>query len=271
MLNKKLIIIWIFFILILCLYYFLFKEKKWIVLFKEGFSTNKTVIPKNIFQTWKTLDVPPKMKQCVDKLQYDNPDFSYYLFDDDMCIDFIKDNYDDSVICAYNKLIPTAYKADLFRYCILYKLGGIYLDIKYEGVGGFSLNQLIDKEYFVRDIDNSGGGIYNGFMVCKPNNKILHKAIYKIVENTNSGYYGLNSLSPTGPLLLKTFFSDDEINKFKLRLKIKNNNQLNIYYENKNIMSSYPDYRNEQLKTSIVPHYGILWSQRKIYKKGGIC
>jgi hypothetical protein len=31
---------------------------------------------------------------------------------------------------AYNKLKPTAYKADLFRACILYKMGGCYFDIK---------------------------------------------------------------------------------------------------------------------------------------------
>lgn len=238
---------------------------------REGFSTPATVIPKNIFQTWRTLDVPPKMKQCIDKLQNDNPDFTYYLFDDEMCFNFIKDNYDDSVMCAYNKLIPTAYKADLFRYCVLYKLGGIYLDIKYECVDNFTLSKLTDSEYFVRDIEQSGGGIYNGFMVCKPKNKILHEAIYKIIEHVNSGYYGLNSLSPTGPLLMKTYFSQYEIDNLPLSLKVGRNNQLQIYNKNDVAMVSYADYRKEQLKTSLIPHYGILWNQRKIYKKGGVC
>ena len=30
----------------------------------------------------------------------------------------------------YEKLRHGAHKADLFRYCCLYKLGGVYLDIK---------------------------------------------------------------------------------------------------------------------------------------------
>jgi len=240
--------------------------------FTEGFSTNTpSIIPKNIFQTWKTQDVPPKMNKCIKQLQIDNPEFSYYLYDDLMCIDFIKDNFDDSVICAYNKLIPTAYKADLFRYCILYKLGGIYLDIKYGCVNDFKLTQLTNAEYFVRDIEMSGGGVYNGIMACKPENKILYKIIHKIVENINSEYYGLTSLSPTGPLLLKTYFSQYEIDNFKLTLQVGKNNQLQIYNGDELAMVSYPDYRIEQLKTSTIPHYGTLWNQRRIYKKSGVC
>ena len=259
MLNKlKLIIAGASLILMILVYYFSFKENL------EGFTnTTTSIIPKNIFQTWKTLNVPPKMNQCIKKLQTDNPEFAYYLYDDSMCADFIKDNFDDSVICAYNKLIPTAYKADLFRYCILYKMGGIYLDIKYECANNFKLTELTNAEYFVRDIETSGG--------CKPKNNTLYKAIYKIVENVNSEYYGLNSLSPTGPLLLKTYFSQYEIDNFKLTLQVGKNNQLKIYNKDKVIMVSYSDYRMEQLKTETIPHYGILWNQRRIYKKGGFC
>lgn len=253
-------------LIVLISIYYSFKEKM-----PEGLTNNTSVIPKNIFQTWKTLNLPPKMKECVEKLKRDNPEFTYYLFDDKMCVNFIKKHFDKSVLCAYNKIIPTAYKADLFRYCVLYKMGGIYLDIKYECIGDFRLTQLTNSEYFVKDIETSGGGIYNGFMVCKPKNKILHKAIYKIVDHANTGYYGLNSLSPTGPLLLKTYFSQDELYNLKLSLKISKNKQLYIYNEDKAIMVSYADYRVEQLKTETIPHYGILWNQKRIYNANMIC
>ena len=108
-------------------------------------------------------------------------------------------------------------------------------------------------------------------MVCKPNNAILYKAIYKIVENVNSGYYGLNSLSPTGPLLLKTYFSQYNIDNFKLTLKVDKNRQLSIYNKKERVMTSYPDYKTEQLKSETIPHYGVLWAQRRIYTKGGFC
>ena len=102
------------------------------------------VIPLNIYQTWHTKDLPPLMKNAVNKIIYNNPRFNYQLFDDDDCRNFIKDNFDSSVLNAFDSLIPGAYKADLWRYCILYKNGGVYLDIKYEYVNCFKFINLME-------------------------------------------------------------------------------------------------------------------------------
>ena len=60
-----------------------------------------------------------------------NPEYSYVFYNNDDCIQFIKDNFDESVMIAYNHLRPNAYKADLFRYCYMYIHGGCYFDNKY--------------------------------------------------------------------------------------------------------------------------------------------
>ena len=101
-----------------------------------------TVIPLNIYQTWHTKDLPKFMKKTVDNIIKNNPAFKHYLFDDNDCRNFIKDNFDVTVLNAFDSLIPGAYKADLWRYCVLYKNGGIYLDIKYEPVNGFKFINL---------------------------------------------------------------------------------------------------------------------------------
>ena len=88
------------------------------------------VIPLNIYQTWHTKDLPPLMRNAVNKIIRMNPRFNYKLFDDNDCRNFIKDNFNEDVLNAFDTLIPGAYKADLWRYCILYKNGGVYLDIK---------------------------------------------------------------------------------------------------------------------------------------------
>lgn len=119
---------------------------------------------------------------------------------------------------AYKKNIPGAYKADLMRYCILYTNGGIYLDSKMKPINGFELNNVIDKEYFVRDFKESGQGVCNGFMVCKPRNERLLNAINRIAKNVKDRYYGYSSLEPTGPLLLKNFFTEDEIKTLNLNI-----------------------------------------------------
>ena len=140
---------------------------------------NIRTIPLNIYQTWNTLELPPKMKENVELLKQQNPEFTHYLFDDKMCANFIEKYFDKSVLYTYNKLKPGAYKADLFRYCILYKYGGIYLDIKYRCINEFKLIYLTNAEYFVRDHDISNGtnGVYQALLICYPNNKILYDCI----------------------------------------------------------------------------------------------
>jgi mannosyltransferase OCH1-like enzyme len=99
-------------------------------------------MPLKIFQTWYTKDLPPKMKKVVENIKTNNPKFEHYLFDDNDCRVFIKEKFPEEVLDAYDRLIPGAYKADLWRYCVLYIHGGIYMDIKFKCVNGFKLIEL---------------------------------------------------------------------------------------------------------------------------------
>jgi mannosyltransferase OCH1-like enzyme len=223
------------------------------------------VIPLNIYQTWHTKDLPPLMRSAVNKIIYNNPKFNYQLFDDDDCRNFIKDNFDKNVLNAFDSLIPGAYKADLWRYCILYKQGGVYLDIKYIPVNGFNFISLIEKEHWVLDMDKNG--IYNALMVCKPNNEILLKAIEKIVDNVKKRFYGSSSLEPTGPHMLSNFFTKNDKNNFDMYhdIYISIENRL-IFFNGYLVFKSYNAYLDEQNKNKKTPYYASLWENRNIYK-----
>lgn len=229
---------------------------------KEGF-TNESVIPLHIYQTWHEDKLHSKMQECVNSLKEQNPEFEHHLYNVDMCRDFIKNNFDKDVVCAFDNLIPGAYKADLWRYCILYKNGGIYLDIKFKCDNNFKMIELTDKEYFVRDLESSGGGVCNGFIVCKPNNEKLYSCIQQIVKNVNNQNYGDNTLHPTGPMLFKKYFTQIELDNIDLNLSVSGDIQ-EINKDNVVILSSYPEYRNE-LKKNNVTHYSDLWKNREIY------
>jgi mannosyltransferase OCH1-like enzyme len=225
-------------------------------------------IPLDIYQTWHTKDLQPKMAECVEKLKMANPEFQHHLFDEIECREFINSNFDDSVIEAYDSIIPKAYKADLWRYCVLYIKGGVYLDIKYYNVDGFKLIELTDREYFVRDVDESGRGIYNAFMICKPGNSVLKQCIDAIVENTRSDFYGESALAPTGPILMKRFFTSEEIDQLELTIGEQNGcpDKTCIYYKDRAILSMYKEYRDEQNQTN-EPKYYDLWGKREMYEK----
>ena len=247
----------IFYILAFCVISYLI-----LLFFKNIDNFTNQNIPKNIFQTWNTLVLPPKMQQSVNKLKTDHPEFTYYLYDDAMCRDFINTHFDKRVVNAFDTLKPGAYKADLWRYCILYIKGGIYLDIKYECVAGFSLNQLLDREYFVLDrpeFFKNGVGIYNGVMVCHANNSILRLAIDKIVENVKKREYGFNSLYPTGPGLLGEIIGNRQ---FVLHYK----HPEEIIHSMKGcILKGYSGYRKEQKQSHPLESYHDLWFKRKIW------
>ena len=221
-------------------------------------------IPANIFQTWHTKTLPPGMQMAVNNLKASGIRFKYQLFDDNDCKEFIKNNFDESVFNAYNSLKPGAYKADLWRYCVLYKEGGIYLDIKYFPVNAFQLKNLIEREHFCLDADNNG--IYNAIMVCKPGNTVLKKAIYQIVENVKTKYYGKSCLDPTGPGLLSQYFTREEKNNMDLTHEFRVSLDYRyILYNKYYVFQSYPNYRNEHHVFKKEEHYGHLWNIRNIY------
>ncbi len=227
------------------------------------------IIPLNIFQTWHSKELPPMMKEYTELLQHINPEFKYYLFDDNDCIEFIKNNFNPDVLHAFNKLIPGAYKADLWRYCILYIKGGIYIDIKYKCINDFKLISLLDREYYVLDRKmwfSTGDGIYNGLMVCKPNNYLLLKLINRIVRNVKNKFYGMNSLHPTGPLLFaqtyEKHYKKIKDKDFELKYSEDGNN---ILYNDVPILELYNEYRKETQLYQKVSHYGELWANKKIY------
>jgi mannosyltransferase OCH1-like enzyme len=235
---------------------------------KEGYENNP-VIPLNIYQTWETKDMPEKMRENVERLKSQNPEFIHYLFDADDRRKFIQENFEEDVLKAYDKIIPGAYKADLWRYCVLYIKGGIYLDIKYSNVDNFKLIQLTDAEYFVPDIDDSGGGIYNAFMICKSRNRIMREAISRVVKNVKEEYYGDSGLFPTGPMLLKSCFSADEFEKAKKNgLSVcRYNENTSVCLNNNPILTVYAEYyKSERAMSSQAPYYE-LWGKKQIYNK----
>ena len=230
-------------------------------------SDYKPIIPLKIFQTWHTKNLPPKMKECVENLKSQNPSFEHFLFDDEECKNFIEKNFSIDVLNAYNNLIPGAYKADLWRLCVLYINGGIYIDIKLSCINGFKLIELTENNHLVRDRIGPLS-IYNALMVCEKNHPFLIESINKIISNVKNKNYGAGPLWPTGPEML-----GDLILKKKISMNIDLFHYIKggyVIYKNKLVFStSYPEYEKERKLSYYLirkKHYIQMWSERKVYK-----
>lgn len=111
---------------------------------------------------------------------------------------------------AYHLLKPGAYKADLFRLCVLYERGGVYVDA--HAVPLVPIDDMlqragvdISEPHFVSvlDCDVAGGGVHNGFIIASKGHPLLKACIDLIVDNVEHRRYLNGPLEITGPLSMK--------------------------------------------------------------------
>ena len=95
---------------------------------KLPYIENINKIPYIIHLTYNKPEVIPK-KVWVQYQKF-APEYNIQFYDDKKCEYFIKTYFNPLVLQKFKSLKHGAHKADLFRYCILYIYGGIYLDIK---------------------------------------------------------------------------------------------------------------------------------------------
>jgi mannosyltransferase OCH1-like enzyme len=162
----------------------------------------KQEIPRVIYQTFETYDVPDGMFKSINSWLDINPEYEHYFFNEEDRIDFIENNFDSRVLNSYLRLIPGAFRADLWRCCVLYEKGGVYVDS--DMICLKSLNELIkDVDTFItcRDDPMSSKFLANGFIASVPKHPFLKKIIDNIVDNVENlrvKYY----LDISGPGLL---------------------------------------------------------------------
>jgi mannosyltransferase OCH1-like enzyme len=233
--------------------------------------------PLVIYQSWEDHFVPPKMKQNVLKMLEKNPEFDYYLFDDSESRVFIKENYPQEVVDAFDCIVPGAYKSDLWRYCILYKKGGCYMDIKMTPLVPLTQVLQIQPTIFVKDHIQSEFKMYeciwNGIMISPPGNKIFKQCIDNIVEMVQQHNYGRNALDITGPCLLgRTVKELDGTQFFKLNVLSLTNFKgaedgfdEKIMHNGKVFFTSYKEYRAEQKMFAKKKHYSVYYKKKQVF------
>jgi len=239
-----------------------------------------SVIPLNIYLTWSIKQLPKKMQENVNRMRIVNPEFNIQIFDCDERREFIKNNFPGDILTAYDTLKPGAYKADLWRLCILYINGGIYIDIKYNCINNFKFIALTEREHFILDrplfsynIWKKGEiGIYNGFLVAKSKNNLFLRCINKISENVKNKNYSYSRFYPTGPGLLgeeyikmlKENKSTMEAELDKLDLCFDNDQ---IIFNNVIVLNFYKEYRTEQKQFAKTPTYEKIYNLKQIYNE----
>jgi len=239
------------------------------------------MIPKIIHQTFETKFTPPGMSRARGSWSANNPEYVYKFYEATDRIDFIKNNFPVSVLKAYHDIIPGAFKADLFRYCVLYIEGGVYADSDTTCLT--PLDEYINKDtslLVVRDDPMAKKWLANAFIATKAGEGIFLDAINRCVENIKSRkemFY----LDYTGPGLLgkcvnrrlnreietEYELGSQDVNGLKFKILKHDFTSTEFKYNDKPVIHvEYPTYREEMKELNNKPFYHYV-QNNIIFKK----
>lgn len=155
-------------------------------------------IPKIIHQTFKSASLPLITRWHIGRFQKQNPEYVYEFYDDDRITTFFRQEYGEEMNKAYQRLNIGAAKADFFRYAVLYKKGGIYLDID------SGINSALDS--FIRADDvavitKEGDPVFfaQWALIFSPGHPFLERTIEMVMDNIRHNRYPHDVHQMTGP------------------------------------------------------------------------
>jgi len=244
-------------------------------------------IPKVIYRTgpYKLENLPSSIKKLYETDLQKNPEYDMFYFDDNDCDEFLILEYGVITFDIYSQLIPSAFRADYFRYHLLNKYGGVWMDFS------MSTNEPLDfiirdyKQVYVRDRIHTFPdsfakiSIYQGFLATVPNSEVLTLAIEMCRENILTKNPTESCLAVTGPILLGKAYRrlkvDGKSDFSLLSLGHINNDVYLCSYEYglENIIVAHNRYvifiKHPEHQTLLYrgkDHYGQMWNDKKIYK-----
>ncbi|HVZ44715.1 MAG TPA: glycosyltransferase [Ramlibacter sp.] len=183
------------------------------------------MIPKIIHQTYASRRMPAVLAANVEHIRATNPGWEHRFYDDEAAAAFIARHCGQKVLAAWRSIDPAygAARADLFRYLLMYKVGGVYLDMKSSTALPLDSVLRADDALVLAHWPNrkgerfAGWGHHPGVMlargelqqwhvICAPGHPFLKAVVQEVLRNIASydparhGVGRLGVLRVTGPI-----------------------------------------------------------------------
>ena len=156
------------------------------------------MIEKNIFQSWYTKQLHPAIQEKNNFFRKMNPEYTYNLYTDDEIDKFVNSNFPGEISECYNKLNIIVAKVDFWRYLVLYKYGGVYLDM--DSSIERPLNELIrDSDEAIITSEGNPQLFVQWALIFKSGHPILKRVIELVVDNIKNNKYPNDIHKMTGP------------------------------------------------------------------------
>lgn len=180
-------------------------------------------IPRIIHQTFPNRVLPGPLQENVDFIKQSHPEWEYRFYDDEAMRAYIRSNFGAEVYGLLSKLAPE-YKvawSDVFRYMLMYRDGGVYMDIKSRPVRPLDEllvpgRRLITAQWGMvegkpfgrhRELWHVPGGEYQQWHIAAaPGHKVMRHVLLRVlgnIENYSPWRFGVGKkgvIKVTGPI-----------------------------------------------------------------------
>jgi hypothetical protein len=157
------------------------------------------IVPRIIHQTWfetVTRAAYPNMSRLIESWKQSG--WEYRFYDDAAIESFLHTHFPKEVFEAYDALIPGAFKADLFRYCVLLIYGGVYADM--DVLLESNLEGSVPPDVgFMTPVDEPGIAVdkrmclWNGLIAVAPAHPFLARTIQNVVNAIRNRFTSVDS------------------------------------------------------------------------------
>lgn len=171
---------------------------------------------KTIHQIWFDLgngkNIPDKYKKYQESWKMNHKDWKYVLWDEIMGDNLMKNHFTHYFDLYKNVKYPIM-KIDILRYCILYKFGGMYVDMDYNCLNNFD-NYLMENQYeiYLNEQPNEtynmifGRSVSNSLMISAKANspfwKIVIDECFQRIKTYTDWYHIFYVVKTSGPGLV---------------------------------------------------------------------
>ncbi len=177
------------------------------------------MVPHIIHQTWKDSNLPDHLSILAETWKLKHPGWQYVYWTDEMNRDFIKKHNIEflSIYDGYNFDIQ---RVDAVRYFILYKMGGVFIDLDFECF--YNIEPLLKDQDCIFGLEPEEHCerfkmemiICNAFMACNPRNPFFKCICDQLKNNEEINSPNcpqwLQILESTGPLKLTRIYNNYE-------------------------------------------------------------
>jgi len=117
-------------------------------------SFQRLTIPELVWQTYKTIELPPKAKECQNTWKTHFASSAYALLDDAQILDFMQTHFDPEIVAVFQQFPLGVMRADMWRYAVLYIHGGMYSDIDSKALQPRAGWNIRDEDKVIIGVEN---------------------------------------------------------------------------------------------------------------------